>query len=637
MSVFENHDPEALIDQMIDGRFRLKTEIARSSTSNVFVAADTRDNTEVTLRLFSAEVSRNRGDALIEQARAAAALSHPNILPTLAHGRSQVGTATRVYVVQQRSTGGSLQDMIDRGRLLTPSQAVMVGVEVCRALDHAHKRGLTHFDLRPSAIVFDDDRRARVSDMAVASVVAEDAWADTTSVSLERARYCSPEQANGEPFDEKSDVYALALVLAESVTGVLPFGSDSVVTTLSGRVDKLFPVSADLGGLASVLERAGRSDPAERSSAAEMGRALVQAAPSLPRPAPLPIVSATIFESDRTGEIARPVDHDVVAVDSDMSISDEEIEQPVADAPLIGRWIIAAVAALVVVVGGFLLFNVIQKDSYAVPMLTGVELGEATNMVTEFDWTIVEVDEASETVPAGSIIRTEPESGKKLQSGKDITFIVSTGPPPVALPELNTLDVTGATNALAEAGLVLGQQVPEFSETVPAGMVVRWAVGLQPNLVAGQEVVKGTAVDIVVSQGPAPRVVPDLRGMTLDAATAALNDLQLIINRADDEFSPDIPIGGVSTQLPAAGESLERGGSVTVALSKGPDLVAMPNLATAGNLDLVKQSLANAGLTLGTVTGRVRGAPIAALVGGQIVATGQQLPRGSVVDIVYYG
>ena len=168
-------------------------------------------------------------------------------------------------------------------------------------------------------------------------------------------------------------------------------------------------------------------------------------------------------------------------------------------------------------------------------------------------------------------------------------------------------------------------------------MVVRWAVGLQPNLVAGQEVVKGTAVDIVVSQGPAPRVVPDLRGMTLDAATAALNDLQLIINRADDEFSPDIPIGGVSTQLPAAGESLERGGSVTVALSKGPDLVAMPNLATAGNLDLVKQSLANAGLTLGTVTGRVRGAPIAALVGGQIVATGQQLPRGSVVDIVYYG
>ncbi|MFM8650259.1 MAG: serine/threonine-protein kinase, partial [Actinomycetota bacterium] len=356
MSVFENHDPEALIDQMIDGRFRLKTEIARSSTSNVFVAADTRDNTEVTLRLFSAEVSRNRGDALIEQARAAATLSHPNILPTLAHGRSQVGTATRVYVVQQHTTGGSLQDMIDRGRLLTPSQAVLVGVEVCRALDHAHKRGLTHFDLRPSAIVFDDDRRARVSDMAVASVVAEDAWADTTSVSLERARYCSPEQANGEPFDEKSDVYALALVLAESVTGVLPFGSDSVVTTLSGRVDKLFPVSADLGGLASVLERAGRSDPAERSSAAETGRALVQAAPSLPRPAPLPIVSTTIYESDRTGEIARPVDRDVVAVDSDMSISDEVIEQPVADAPLIGRWIIAAVAALVVVVGGFLLF-----------------------------------------------------------------------------------------------------------------------------------------------------------------------------------------------------------------------------------------------------------------------------------------
>ena len=635
MSVFENHDPETLIDSMIDGRFRLKTEIARSTTSAVFVAADTRLDTEVTLRLFSADVSRLRGEALVEQAREAAALNHPNILRTVAFGRATVGEATRVFVAQERTVGGTLQDMIDRGRFLTPSQAVTVGVDVCRALDHAHKRGVTHFDLRPSAIVFDGERRARVADIGVASVIAEDAWVDATTVSLERARYCSPEQATGDPFDEKADVYALALVLAESVTGNVPFLADSVVTTLGSRVDKLFPVSADLGGLASVLERAGRSDPLERSSAADMGRALVQAAPSLPRPAPLPLVSASIFESDRTGEISSPAVREAPSTDGDLVES--EPATAVADAPLIGRWIYAALAVLVVVVGGFLLFKVIQKDSYEVPSLTGVELGEATNVVTEFDWTIVRVDEASETVAAGAVIRTEPASGEKLQSGKDITFFVSTGPPPVALPELNLLDVTAATDALTGAGLVVGLQTPEYSEDVASGLVIRWAVGLQPNLVAGQEVVKGTAVDIVVSQGPAPRVVPDLRGMTIDAATAALNDLQLIVNRADDEFSPDVPLGGVATQSPAAGESLAKGSSVTVAISKGPDVVPMPNLATATTLDLVKQSLANAGLTLGTVSGRVRGAPIATLVGGQIVAPGQQVPRGSAVDIAYYG
>lgn len=640
MSIFENHDPDSLIDTLIDGRFRLRTETGRSGSSTVFVARDLLSDIDVSVRVFSSDVSRTRGEALLEQAAAAASMNHPQVLRTVAFGRIGTEGSGRVYVAQEILDGGSLQDMIDRGRTLTPSQALAVGVDVCRALDYAHKRGSTHFDLRPSAIVFGDDRRARVADLAVASVVAEDAWSDTTSVSLERARYCAPEQAKGEPFDEKADVYALALILTEAVTGTVPFLADSVVTTLGGRVDKLFPVSADLGGLASVLEKAGRSDPMERSSAADMGRALVQAAPSLPRPTPLPLVSSTVF--DATGGVAGTAETSVIPTTNDtMVIAPTDValaaESDATDAPAIARWILAAVAVLVVVVGGFLLFKVIQKDSYEVPVLTGVDLGEATNLVTEYDWTIVEVEEASEDVPAGAIVRTDPEAGRKLQSGKSITFVVSTGPPPVPLPELNALDVTAATTALTEAGLVLGVQTPEFSEDVPVGLVIRWAVALQPNLVAGQEVIKGTSVDIVVSQGPAPRVVPDLRGLSIDAATAALNDLQLIINRADDEFSNDVPLGGVTTQSPVAGESLPKGSSVTVAVSKGPDLVAMPNLATLTNLDAVKVAITNAGLTVGNVTGRVRGAPIAATVGGQLVATGQLLPRGSVVDIVYYG
>jgi serine/threonine-protein kinase len=647
MSVFENHDPESLIDTLVDGRFRLRTEISRSGSSTVFVAEDQRDGSEVAVRLFAADVSGRRGEALLDQARAAAEMAHPNVVRTTGFGRTTVAGASRVYVAQERLTGGTLQDMLDRGRLLTPSQALAVGVDVCRALDYAHKRGLTHFDLRPSAIVFGDDRRARVADLGVASVVSEDAWADTTTVSLERARYCAPEQATGEPFDEKADVYALALILSEAVSGSVPFLADSVVTTLGARVDKLFPVSADLGGLASVLEKAGRSDPLERSGASDMGRALVQAAPSLPRPAALPIVSTSIFDGDRTGDIPRPSPSAstpsaaIPAATGTMEIIDGEpnaiVDQPTADVPLIGRWIVAAVAVLAVVVGGFVLFKFIQKDSHEIPMLTGIDVGEATNLVTEFDWTIVEVEEASEDVPAGAVVRTDPEAGRSLQSGKTITFFVSTGPPPVPLPELNNLDVPAATTALNEAGLVLGAQTPEFSEDIATGLVIRWVVSLQPNLVAGQEVVKGTAVDVFVSQGPAPRVIPDLRGMTIENATIALNDIQLIINRADDEFSNDVPVGGVATQLPAAGESLPKGSSVTVAISKGPDVVPMPNLATITNLDAVKQAITNAGLTVGTVTGRVRGAPIAAVVGGQVVAPGQLLPRGSVVDIVYYG
>ena len=653
MSVFENHDPDSLIGTVVDGRFEIESEQSRSSLSTLFVALDQRSDASVILRLFSAEATIEHGAEILEQAAIAFEMSHPNVLRLTSFGRATTRGVERVYVVHERLTGGSLQDMIDRSRLLTPSQALVVGLEVCRALDYAHKRGMMHHDLRPSSIVFGEDRKARVADIGVASVIAEKAWTDVTTVSQERARYCTPEQAQGEPFDEKADVYALALILVEAVTGTVPFLTDSVVGTMSARVDKLFPVSADLGGLAAVLDKAGRSDPLERSSAAEMGRALVQAGPTLPRPTQIPIVSSAIFgaqgEEDRTGDLTKPRDFNELSDDSQsfvasttdtMTIRDNAdavvaAGADIEDKPLIGRWIVAAVAVLALITGGYFLFSALQKDSYAIPDLIGVDQGEATNLVTEFKWEIVVVEEANEELPVGAVIRTDPETGKKLETGKALTFVVSTGPPPVPLPELNGLDAATALATLTDGGLVLGVETPEYSEEVPAGVIIRWTIGSQPTLVAGQEVIKGTAVDTFVSQGPAPRVVPDLTGMSIDSATTALTDLQLTINRGDDQFSI-VAAGGVATQSPAAGESLARGTGVTVAISKGPDLVAVPQLGTL-KFDKVGPALEAAGFVLGTVSGNTRGFPIAVFSAGQPVAVGQLLPRGTVLDVLYYG
>lgn len=653
MSVFENHDPESLIGTVVDGRFEIESEQSRSSSSTLYVALDQRSDALVMLRLFSAEASTEHGAEILEQSAIAFEMSHPNVLRLTSFGRAAVRGSERVYIVHERLTGGSLQDMIDRSRLLTPSQALVVGLEVCRALDYSHKRGLLHHDLRPSSIVFGEDRKARVADIGVASVIAEKAWTDVTTVSQERARYCAPEQAQGEPFDEKADVYALALILVETVTGTVPFLADSVVSTLSARVDKLFPVSADLGGLAAVLDKAGRSDPLERSSAAEMGRALVQAGPTLPRPTQIPIVSSAAFgvqsEEDRTGDLTKPREFNELSDDSQsfvgsttetMTIRDDAdavaaTAVEVEDKPLIGRWIVAAVAVLALIAGGYFLFSALQKDSYAIPDLIGVDQGEATNLVTEFKWDIVIVEEANEELPVGAVIRTDPATGKKLETGKTLTFVVSTGPPPVPLPELNGLDAATALAALTENGLVVGVETPEYSEDVPAGVIIRWTVASQPTLVAGQEVIKGTAVDTFVSQGPAPRVVPDLTGMSIESATTALTDLQLTINRGDDQFST-VAAGGVATQSPAAGESLARGTAVTVSISKGPDLVAVPQLATL-KFDKIAPAIEAAGFTLGTITGKTTGYPIAVFSAGQPVAVGQLLPRGTVLDVLYYG
>ena len=212
------------------------------------------------------------------------------------------------YLVLEYLGGGSLRAMLDRGRLLSPSQALMVGLEASRGLDYAHRRDLVHRDIKPANLLFGEDRRLRIADFGLARAIADAAWTEPAGVLLGTARYASPEQAKGEPVNGKSDVYSLALTLVESVTGEVPFAGETTVATLMNRLDRLMPVSAELGPLASVIERAGRPDPAERSTAAELGQGLITAAEKLPRPAPLALVttSAVVSSGDITAITPRP-------------------------------------------------------------------------------------------------------------------------------------------------------------------------------------------------------------------------------------------------------------------------------------------------------------------------------------------
>ena len=246
-------------------------------------------------------------------------LSHPNIAAVHDWGEEQVGKRTTVFAVVEHLSGGSLRDLFDRGRYLDPSQALVVGLEACRGLDFAHRKGLVHTELTPAKLVFGDDRRLRIVDFGLARLLGEHDWSEPATVATHVARYSSPEQALGQPIDGKTDVYSLALILVEAVTGTVPFAARSTVATLSARIGRLMPVSADLGPLASVLEKAGRPEPADRSTAAELGRSLVRTAENLPRPKPIPLLITGLFEddparlrrpNDPTGGITRPAPAD---------------------------------------------------------------------------------------------------------------------------------------------------------------------------------------------------------------------------------------------------------------------------------------------------------------------------------------
>lgn len=247
---------KGLDGRVIAGRYRVTRTVAAGANTLIADAEDIELDRAVTIKLVRPELSESDEfrRAFRTNMETMAGLKHPNIAEVYDWGEERIGKRTTVFAVVEYLSGGSLRDLFDRGRHLTPSQALMVGLEACRGLDFAHGKGLVHTELTPSKLVFGDDRRLRIVDFGLARTLGEREWQEPSGVATHVARYASPEQAKGEALDGKTDVYSLALILVEAVTGRVPFGGDSTVATLSARIGKLMPVSADLGPLASVLE-----------------------------------------------------------------------------------------------------------------------------------------------------------------------------------------------------------------------------------------------------------------------------------------------------------------------------------------------------------------------------------------------
>lgn len=636
--------------RIVAGRYRLGTRLGTGVEAAAFEAFDEQLQRMVVLKIVNPEL----GDApqVRRQFRStmavAAGIDHPNVAPIHDFGTDRWGPREVLYLVTEHYNGGSLRDILDRGRLLAPSQALVVGLDACKGLDAIHRAGLVHADIRPATLVFGDDRRLRIIDVGLSQVLH--GVTDAAAVGIDRVRYSSPEQALGQPAEPRSDVYSLCLTLIESLSGSVPFEADSAVATLANRVDKLMPVSADLGPLAAVLERAGRPGAADRYTAAEFGRALVQAAEKLPRPAPIPILGGSTFTdaaaaaaqeaaATRPREVAPPImiatsatpamsapTRAVPEIDPDVDMGDYE-ERPKRSK----KWLIALVAVLALA-GAAAAYFALKPDMIAVPDLTGLEEGVALNQVSgDFDTTVQR--EPSDEVETGLVIRTDPAAGASVEKGKTLTIVVSSGPPPSVLPELSGLTLEGARQALAVAGLEVQEAEPEFSDDVPEGVVIAWVVPDSPTLSAGATVTKGTVVKITVSKGPAPRIVPDLIGKTYEEATTILEGLGLVIAKGEDVFDPAVPVGMIAGAVPAKDATVTIGDTVTVSLSKGPDVVALP--AVSGDYNAIIAALQLAGFTIGQVNGNPALPFLSFSVNGLPAAPGQTFPRGTAVNLFF--
>ncbi|MEO5900184.1 MAG: serine/threonine-protein kinase, partial [Ilumatobacteraceae bacterium] len=262
---------EQFSGRTVAGRYRLGPRRGSGIDAAVFEAFDERRQRVVSLQVVHPDISTGTefAEAFRRTMETAAGLDHPNIATIYDFGSDDWNGRETFYVAVEHLGGGSLRDVLDRGRTLSPSQTLAIGLDALRALEVVHRAGLIHGDVRPSTMVFGEDRKVRLIDVGLGQLLARMLWSDVVHVSNERAMYAAPEVAARQPAVAKSDVYSLCLTMLECVTGHLPFVGDSTVATLSNRIGRLLPVSADLGALASVLERAGRPDPEGRFSVAE--------------------------------------------------------------------------------------------------------------------------------------------------------------------------------------------------------------------------------------------------------------------------------------------------------------------------------------------------------------------------------
>jgi serine/threonine-protein kinase len=558
-------------------------------------------------------------------------MNHPTLVCIDDWGDTVLEGVRHAFNVTQFYGQGTLREFLDRGRRLSPSQALVVGIDVCRALHHAHQNGFVHGDVRPANLIFGDDARVRLTGLGTKR------WASAEQMSIEQAKYAAPEIGLGSAPNAQTDIYSLALTLLESITGEVPFVGESVAITLSNRVEKLLPVSADMGPIAAPIERAGRPLAEERGTAIELGQALAQIADKMSRPLPIDTIVPKKFED----VITRP--HPIVNVaektESEIVepvVVDEPEPQIVVESPRTRRRLRrvfagAGVGALLIV--GIVAFQALTKKSFVVPSLTGVAEAEARNSIATFDWEIIIRAERTNDVEFGFVIRTDPEAGASLKQGDAIVMYVSEGAPLGVLFDVTGESREAATKKLTDQGLTVSAS-DEASDAVPVGNVISWSVAKQPTLVAGDEVLQGTLINLVVSSGPALRSVPLLVGMKLEDATATALELGLVLGVTPDSYSPDVAIGLIGAQSPPPGQFVPKGSTIVYSISLGPDLVELPNIVGINFIDAEKRLVA-AGFIVGEVSGRKSYRMKSASVKGVAVKNGDMVPRGSAIDMVF--
>ncbi|ARF59388.1 Stk1 family PASTA domain-containing Ser/Thr kinase [Streptomyces gilvosporeus] len=639
---------DPLEGQLLDGRYRIQARIAAGGMATVYRALDTRLDRVLALKVMHPSLATDAAfvDRFIREAKSVARLSHPNVVGVFDQGTD----GTYVYLAMEYVAGCTLRDVLRERGALQPRAALDILEPMLAALGAAHRAGLVHRDMKPENVLIGDDGRVKVADFGLVRAVDTNTTASTGSV-LGTVSYLAPEQMEHGTADARVDVYACGVVLYEMLTGGKPHTGGTAAQILYQHLhEDVPPPSAFVPGLAPELDDlvagATARDPQRRphdavallSQSRAVRAALTDAQLDVVPPQAHAVPGGDTERTDVLPRIGAAPLPDEAALNRTSRLEVPPSEQttrlrpaPAAHAPrggLVQRHkLLAVVAAVLLVLGvGTGVWYVSIGQFTTVPAVLDMPQAKAVKTLRD-DGLGVKVERGfSANVARGHVMKTDPGTGKSIRGTGTVTITVSRGPEIVTVPDLSGTPVADAKRRLRDLGLVPGTVKRDFSDEVAKGSVIR------TDPTGGTKLHPDTAVTLTVSRG-AKISVPDVVGDDRADAVDALRGEGLNVKFAAQPVFSDEDKGTVAQQTPGAESYLGKGDTVTLTLSKGQQMVDVPDVTGQSEAD-AKKTLTDLGFQVEVKKPFLFPQDE---VESQSVEGGGQAPKGSTITIKLKG
>ena len=582
-----------LTGELIDNRYLLQRLIASGGMATIYAGIDTRLDRPVAVKIMHAHLANDEAfvSRFIKEAKATAALSHPNIVSIQDQGWNEGGPPA-VFLVMELVEGSTLRDFLNQHGVVSIEQMFQLMTPVISALAAAHKIGIIHRDIKPENILISKDGRVKVADFGLARNMAiGQTMTVESSVVLGSVSYLSPEQVQRGVADARSDIYAVGIVLFEMLTGGKPYEGETPIQIayrhVNDRIPTLQSIKSDIPITISELVHAATApnpdhrpkdaeellnkfreiqaqiDPKKRQMSLELDLP-PSMMKSVTKRGKVSVGSALEGLKEKTSQLISTKPIKVSKPEDSIGTKKRKVSKRVKR-----NRIIALLLLIGLVFGGFRLLSI---GKISVPSLVGMSQTEASKSLEPLGLDLEIIEEVfSEDIPKGRIIASEPGGGGKISPDEKVGLILSKGQERILIPRLNGLTPDVASAQLSSLGLTVGEINEIFDMKIAAGYVI----ATEPK--ETMAVKRKAIVNLIVSKGVEQISLQSYVGKGGEQALSELTEMGFDVD-AEYKFSDSVFKGQVISQSPEKMESIGKGSKIDLTISKGPEFVFVPNV-----------------------------------------------------------